>query len=154
MPFTIGVIADSHGLLRPEIEQFLETCDMIIHAGDIETEELYKKLNLIAPTHAVKGNVDWEPWAKKLPYNDLVEIAGKYFYITHILDNIDLDPSSARIDAVIYGHTHMPEIFEKGSVLYMNPGSSGPRRYPKPVSAGKIIVDNNGLHPEIIYIER
>ena len=76
-----------------------------------------------------------------------------HFYITHILDNIDLDPPSAGIDAVIYGHTHMPEILEKGSVLYMNPGSSGPRRYPKPVSAGKIIADNNGLHPEIIYIE-
>jgi len=151
MSFTIGVISDTHGLLRPEVKQFLETCNAIIHAGDIESRELYDTFNSIAPTYAVRGNVDWEPWAMDLPLNDIVEIAGKYFYLIHILDNIDLDPSSAGIDVVISGHTHMPEILKKGSIIYMNPGSAGPRRLPKPVSAGKIVIDKKGLHSEIIY---
>lgn len=153
MSFTIGVIADTHGLLRPEIEQFLKTCNAIIHAGDIGSREIYNSINSIAPTYAVKGNVDWEPWTKNLPFNDVVEIAGKYFYITHILDNIDLEPTPAHINAIIYGHTHMPEINKKESVLYMNPGSAGPRKFPKPVSAGKIVIDNNDLQPEIIRFE-
>ena len=153
MSYTIGVISDTHGLLRPEIEQFLETCDAIIHAGDIGSMELFKRINSIAPTYAVKGNVDWEPWTRDLPLNDLVEIAGKYFYITHILADIELDPSSTGIDAIIYGHTHMPEIIQKKSILYLNPGSAGPKRFTRPVSAGKIVVENDDLHPEIIHIE-
>ena len=88
MSFSIGVISDTHGLLRPEVIQFLRSCDTIIHAGDIGSKELYDELNSIGETYAVKGNVDWEPWKKDLPLNEFVEIHGKYFYITHIFEDI------------------------------------------------------------------
>lgn len=152
MTFTLGIISDTHGLLRPEAVKELETCNAILHAGDIGTEEVLNALKAMAPVHAVRGNVDREPWAMNIPVNDVVEIAGRCFYLIHILDNIDLDPVAAGIDAVIYGHSHMPEIHEKRGVLYMNPGSAGPGRFSKPVSMGKIIIDDQGLHPEIISI--
>jgi len=150
MVVTIGVISDTHGLLRPEAVQILESCDAIIHAGDIGSEEVLKSLKNIAPTYVVRGNVDWEPYVSNMPVNDVVEIAGHFFYITHILENIDLDPKAAGINVVISGHTHMPDLFKKGKVLYMNPGSAGPRRSTKPVSMGKIVIDDQGLHPEFI----
>lgn len=150
MSFTLGVISDTHGLLRPEAVQILETCDAIIHAGDIESEENLAALRSMAPTYAVRGNIDWGPWTMNLPVNDVIEIAGHFFYVTHILDNLDMDPEAAGIDVVISGHSHMPKLFRKGKVLYMNPGSAGPRRSIKPVSMGKIVIDDEGLHPEFI----
>ncbi|MGD9157870.1 MAG: metallophosphoesterase family protein [Desulfobacteraceae bacterium] len=152
MTFTLGVISDTHWLLRPEAVQKLETCDAIIHAGDIGSEDVLTALKAMAPTYAVRGNVDWEPWTRNMPVNDTVEIAGHFFYIIHILDNIDLDPAAAGIDAVISGHTHLPDLSRKGKVLYMNPGSAGPRRFTKPVTMGKIVINNKGLHPEIINL--
>lgn len=152
MLFTLGIISDTHGLLRPEAVKTLETCDAIIHAGDIGSIEVFNALKAIAPLHAVRGNVDWEPWTGNIPVNDIVEIAGRFFYIIHILGNIDLDPAAAGMDAVISGHSHLPDISKKGSVLYMNPGSAGPRRFTKPVSMGKIVIDDQGLHPEIITL--
>lgn len=150
MSFTLGVISDTHGFLRPEAVKVLETCDAIIHAGDIESEKILTELNAIAPTYAVRGNVDWGPWTMNLPVNDIVEIAGHFFYVTHILDNLDMDPEAAGIDVVISGHSHMPDLSRKGEVLYMNPGSAGPRRFAKPVFMGKIVIDDEGLHPELI----
>ena len=150
MPFTLGVISDTHGLLRPEAVQTLESCDAIIHAGDIGSEEVLIALKTIAPTYAVRGNVEWDPWTRNMPVNDVVEIAGHFFYIIHILDNMDLDPEAAGIDAVISGHSHLPDLLRKGKVLYMNPGSAGPRRFTKPVSMGKILIDDRGLHPDFI----
>lgn len=153
MAFTAGIISDTHGLLRPEAERVLSTCDAIIHAGDIGSQDLFRALDSFAPVFGVRGNTDWEPWARELPLNDVVEISGKFFYIIHVLGNIDLDPAAAGIDAVIFGHSHMPEIYTRDNVLYMNPGSIGPRRFTKPVTLGKIIIDEKGLHPEIIYLE-
>jgi putative phosphoesterase len=150
MSFTLGVISDTHGLLRPEAVQTLETCDAIIHAGDIGSEEVLAALTAIAPTYAVRGNVDWEPYTGKMPVSDIVEIAGHFFYIIHILENIDLDPAAAGINVVISGHSHMPDLSRRGKILYMNPGSAGPRRLTKPVSMGKIVIDDHGLHPEFI----
>ena len=154
MSFILGIISDTHGLLRPEAVKVLETCDSIIHAGDIGSREVFDALKTMAPLHAVRGNVDWEPWTGNIPVNDVVEIAGYFFYIIHILDNIDLDPAAAGINAVISGHSHMPDLSTRGNVLYMNPGSAGPRRFTKPVSMGKIIIDDRGLHPEIIHLSR
>ncbi len=152
MSFTLGVISDTHGLLRPEAVHILETCDAIIHAGDIGSEEVFTALKAMAPLYAVRGNVDWEPWTSNMPVNDIAEIAEHFFYVTHILDNIDLDPAAAGINVVISGHSHMPDISRKGRVLYMNPGSAGPRRFTKPVSMGKIVIDDQGLHPEIVHL--
>lgn len=150
MSFTIGVISDTHGLLRPEAVRLLESCNAIIHAGDIGSEEIMAALKAMAPTYAVRGNVDWEPWTVNMPVNDLAEIAGYCFYIIHIPGNIDLDPAAAGVDAVISGHSHMPDLYMKGKVMYMNPGSAGPGRFAKPVTMGKILIDDQGLHPEII----
>lgn len=153
MSYTVGIISDTHGLLRPKAKELLETCDAIIHAGDIGSEDILTSLKDFAPTYAVRGNVDWEPWARKLPINDVIEIAGRFFYIIHVLDNIDLDPVSGDIDAVISGHSHLPHIIENENVLYMNPGSAGPKRPGKPISIGKIVIDSQGIHPEIINIQ-
>lgn len=150
MSFTLGVLSDTHGLLRPQAVQTLETCDAIIHAGDIGSEEVLKALKAMAPIYAVRGNVDWEPWTRNMPVSDVVEIAGHFFYIIHILENIDLDPAAAGIDVVVSGHSHMPDLSRNGKVLYMNPGSAGPRRFTKPVSMGKIVIDDQDLNPEII----
>jgi putative phosphoesterase len=152
MSFTIGVISDTHGLLRPEAVSILKTCDAIAHAGDIGAEEVLITLRAMAPIYAVRGNVDWEPWTMNIPAYDFVEIAGHVFYITHILDNIDLDPKAAGINVVISGHSHQPDLFRKGNVLYMNPGSAGPGRFTRPVSMGKIVIDDKGIHPEIIKL--
>ena len=152
MSYTIGVISDTHGLLRPEAVQVLETCDAIIHGGDIGSEEVLTALKKMAPTYAVRGNVDWEPWAMDLPVNDFVEITGRFFYILHIPDKIDLDPEAAGIDVVISGHSHMPDLLNRGKVLYMNPGSAGPRRFTKPITMGRIIIDDQNIHPEIINL--
>lgn len=152
MSFTLGVISDTHGLLRAEAVQTLETCDAIIHAGDIGSKDVLAALKAIAPTYAVRGNVDCEPWAMKIPVNDIVEIKGYFFYFIHVLENIDVNPVSARINVVISGHSHKPDLFKKGQVLYLNPGSAGPRRFSKPVSMGKIIINDLGLHPEIISL--
>ncbi len=152
MSFTIGVISDTHGLLRPEALSILKTCDAIVHAGDIGAEEVLSALKAMAPIYAVRGNVDWQPWAMNIPVYEFVELSGRVFYITHILENMDLDPKAAGVNVVISGHSHQPDLFKNGNVLYMNPGSAGPRRFTRPVSMGKIVIDNKGIHPEIIKL--
>jgi uncharacterized protein len=154
MSFTIGVISDTHGLLRPEAVKIVEGCNAIIHAGDVGSLEVLSALKEIAPTYAVRGNVDNGPWAETLPVTDITLIEGRYFYIMHNPENIDIDPASAGIDAVISGHTHMPVLYKKKGVLYMNPGSIGPRRFTKPVSMGRIIINERGIHPELINLEQ
>ena len=152
MFFTIGVISDTHGLLRPEAVSVLKKCNAIAHAGDIGAEEVLSALRAIAPIYAVRGNVDWQPWAMNIPVYEFVELSGRVFYITHILENMDLDPKAAGVNVVISGHSHQPDFFKKENVLYMNPGSAGPRRFTKPVSMGKIVIDDQGIHPEIIKL--
>jgi uncharacterized protein len=153
MSFTIGVISDTHGLLRPEAVHILKKCNAIIHAGDVGSIKVLSALKDIAPTYAVRGNVDHGPWAETLPVTDIAVIGERYFYITHNPDSIDIDPASAGIDAVIFGHTHMPELYKKKDLLYMNPGSAGPRRFTKPISMGRIIIDDKGIYPELINLE-
>ena len=147
---TVGVISDTHGLLRPEAIEFLETCDSIVHAGDLGDPEILKTLESIAPTFAIRGNVDRGLWTRALPDKDLVEAAGKLLYVIHNLDELDLDPAAAEIDAVIFGHSHMPASYQKDGVLYFNPGSAGPRRFKLPVSIGRLTAVDSGIKSEII----
>jgi hypothetical protein len=147
---TVGVISDTHGLLRPQAIEFLRRCDLIVHAGDLGDPDILHTLESIAPTVAVRGNVDRGSWARALPLKDLVEACGKLLYVIHNLDELDLDPAAAEIDAVISGHSHMPASHEKDGVLYFNPGSAGPRRFKLPVSIGRITVTDSGLKSEII----
>jgi putative phosphoesterase len=148
----IGVISDTHGLLRPEALAALEGSDFIVHAGDIGAADLLDKLREIAPVTAVRGNMDGEPWAQKIPTAEVLEVGGLSIYILHKLADLDLKPEAARFAAVIYGHSHVPKQEMKNQVLYFNPGSAGPRRFKLPVSLGRLVVSGQSVRGEIVPI--
>ncbi len=146
----IGVISDTHGLLRAEATEALRGSEIILHAGDLGSAEVLRELKRIAPVVAVRGNVDKESWAKRLHAVEVAEWAGKSFYILHRIADLDLKPEAAGMAAVIFGHSHEPSIAWREGVLFFNPGSAGPRRFSLPVTLGKIEVVNGKLRPEII----
>ncbi len=152
MSSKIGIIADTHGLLRDEAIENLKTCDFIFHAGDIGSPAILKGLRSIATTFAIRGNMDKGSWAKKLPEKDVVKIENKFFYLIHSLHDLDLDPSAAGFDAVITGHSHAPQSFEKKGVLYFNPGSAGPKRFRLPVTMGRITIRSGCFDSEILKL--
>jgi uncharacterized protein len=133
-PMRIGIISDTHGLLRREAERALQGVDLIVHAGDVGDPEILTRLKRIAPVFAVRGNVDTLPWAQILPMTTVVEANGASLYVLHNLRELDLRPDGGNFDFVISGHTHQPEQAEKNGVLYINPGSAGPRRFNLPVT--------------------
>ena len=148
----VGVIADTHGLLRENALAALTGSDLIIHAGDIGDGEVLEALEKVAPVSAVRGNMDKGVWAHVLPTTDVVEVAGHYLYVLHIEDELDLVPEAAGFSAVISGHTHHPEIRHREGVLYLNPGSAGPRRFDLPVTLATIRVEGDSLSAEIIQL--
>ena len=154
MSSKVGIIADTHGLLRPEVIEFLKKCNLIVHVGDIGNQEILNALMSIAPTCAIRGNVDRGSWVQELPDKEVLEVEGKIFYIIHSMMDLDLDPAAAKFDAVIFGHSHQPESYEKDGVLYFNPGSAGPKRFRLPVSIGLITIANARLESEIITLIR
>jgi putative phosphoesterase len=149
----IGVISDTHGLLRPEAVDALRDSDYIIHAGDIGYPDILNSLNEIAPVTAVLGNVDRERWAQNIPHTNVLEVEGLSLYVLHILDELDLKPEAAGFAAVIYGHSHVPKLEKRNGVLYFNPGSAGPRRFGLPVSVGRLKVLGKNLEAEIVQLE-
>ena len=134
----IGVISDTHGLLRPEAIEALRGSEHIIHAGDIGSPEIIPALEKIAPVTAIRGNVDRQPWTKNFPETEVVELAGGDIYLIHDLKALDLNPRAAGFVAVISGHSHQPKQEIKDGVLYFNPGSAGPRRFGLPVTVGRL----------------
>ena|ERR1700730_1194401 len=148
----VGVISDTHGLLRPEAVTALRGADRIIHAGDIGDPAILDRLSEIAPVTAVRGNVDPEPWAKAIPETNVLEVDGVSIYVLHILESLDLKPRSAGMDAVIYGHSHVPKQEIRDGVLYFNPGSAGPRRFQLRVTVGKLIVRDGKIRAEIVQL--
>jgi len=148
----IGVISDTHGLLRSEALVALQGSDRIIHAGDIGDPEILGRLSEIAPVTAVRGNVDRESWARNIPETNVLEIDGISIYVLHILERLDLRPEAAGMHVVIYGHSHVSKQEMKDGVLYFNPGSAGPRRFQLPVTVGKLIVDARKIRAEIIQL--
>jgi putative phosphoesterase len=150
----IGVISDTHGLLRPEAIDVLRGANHMIHAGDIGDPAILDRLSEIAPVTAVRGNVDRGAWAKNIPETNVLEVDGVSIYILHILENLDLKPKAAGMDAVIYGHCHVPKQEIKDGVLYFNPGSAGPRRFELPVTIGKLIVQGGKIRAEIVQLLR
>src|SRR5436190_24044803 len=146
---TIGVISDTHGLLRPEALSALRGSDHIIHVGNLGDVAILARLNHIAPVTAVRGNVDREAWAKKIPETAVLEVEGISIYVLHILDELDLKPEAAGFAAVIYGHTHVSKQELKNGVLYFNPGSAGPKRFNLPVSIGKLVVRKGRIEAEV-----
>jgi uncharacterized protein len=145
----LGVISDTHGLLRAEAIEALGGVDHILHAGDIGAPEVLAALARIAPVTAIRGNVDIEPWARGLPETEFVELGGATVYMLHELTRLDLKPEAAGIQAVVYGHSHQPKMEKKNGVLYFNPGSAGPRRFKLPVSVGKLRVEEGKIKGEL-----
>src|SRR5437762_4564130 len=150
----VGVISDTHGLLRPEALAALQGSDYIIHAGDVDDPAILKKLAEIAPVTAVRGNVDRGAWAKKIPETNVLEIDGLDIYVLHDLNQLDLRPEAAGFAAVISGHSHVPKQEMKNGVLYFNPGSAGPRRFKLPVSVGRLLVEAGKVRGEILQIQQ
>jgi putative phosphoesterase len=146
------VISDTHGLLRPEAEAALAGCTLIIHAGDVGQEKVLENLRKIAPVHAVRGNVDRGSWAEALPETTTVEVEGHKLYVLHKIEDLDIDPAAAGISAVIYGHSHVPSQQSKNGVLFLNPGSAGPRRFRLPVSIALLRITGRGLEVESVII--
>ncbi len=150
--FHIGVISDTHGLLRDEALRALQGSDLIIHAGDIGSAEIVSQLRRIAAVVAVRGNVDRDPWASSYRTREIIEHGPLLLYVLHNLRELDLAPAKSGFAAVISGHTHDPKFYVQDGVLYLNPGSAGPRRFRQPVSVGKITVMGRELLPELITL--
>jgi putative phosphoesterase len=148
----IGIISDTHGLLRPEASSALAGVELIIHAGDIGNPEILSELSKIAPVHAVRGNTDRGDWAANLPLTRVVEVGNVLIYVLHELFTLDLDPAAAGLAAVIYGHSHSPHLERKNGVLFLNPGSAGPRRFKLPVSLVLLRVEGTLLQADFVNL--
>jgi uncharacterized protein len=149
----IGVISDTHGLLRPEATAFLRGSDFLIHAGDIGDAAILKDLAAIAPLTAVRGNNDKGPWAASVRDAEVLRVEDVLIYVIHDLTQLDLDPAAAGFQVVVSGHSHRPSVEEKGGVLYLNPGSAGPRRFKLPIAAADLEVRGNSIRARITELE-
>lgn len=153
----IGVISDTHGLLRREAVDALRGSDHIIHAGDVGASEIglseiLDQLALIAPITAIRGNIDKAEWCRKLPETEVLELGGISIYILHDLARLGLKPQAAGFSVVISGHSHIPKQEKRAGVLYFNPGSAGPRRFKLPVSVGKLVVEDGNVRGELVAL--
>ncbi|HVX64971.1 MAG TPA: metallophosphoesterase family protein [Bryobacteraceae bacterium] len=147
-----GIISDTHGLLREEAVRALAGAERILHAGDIGDPEILKKLGKIAPVTAVRGNIDRDRWAQFLPVSETAEVGPSILYMLHNLAQLDLDPAAAGFQAVISGHSHQPLAETRRGVLYLNPGSAGPRRFRLPVSVARLHIEGKKLRAELVYL--
>jgi putative phosphoesterase len=145
----IGLISDTHGLLRPEAREFLEGCDHILHAGDIGGEDVLQELSAIAPITAVRGNNDKGTWAEALSETELVKFGEVFVYLIHDIAELDIDPEGAGVAVVVSGHSHQPLIRSVDKVLYVNPGSAGPRRFKLPIAAAELRIVGDFVTPRI-----
>ena len=148
----VGVISDTHGLLRPEAVAALRGSDYIIHAGDIGDASILKTLAEVAPVTAIRGNVDREAWARKIFSTDVLEAGGISIYVLHNIQELDLEPEAAGFGVVVCGHSHVPKQETKNGVLYFNPGSAGPRRFRLPVTMGRLKIQGGRVSGEIVEI--
>ena len=152
-PVRVGVISDTHGLLRPEAMAFLSGCDRIVHGGDIAGPTVLEELATIAPVTAVRGNNDKGSWAQRLNETELVRIGEVWIYVIHDLSQLDLDPNAAGIHVVVSGHSHKPKIEEREGVLFVNPGSAGPRRFKLPVCVAELTIAGTSVAARIVELE-
>jgi putative phosphoesterase len=147
------VISDTHGLLRPEAQAALAGCELIVHAGDVGDPAILDRLREIAPVVAVRGNVDGGAWARALPVTETVEVSGITIHVLHDRNQLDLVPAAAGVRLVVYGHSHTPLIEDDAGVLFLNPGSAGPRRFRLPVSVARVSIDQGTISAEIIELD-
>ena len=149
---TIGLISDTHGLLRPEAVRALKGSDLIIHAGDVGDSEIITALKTLAPVFAVRGNVDTGPWARALPETEVIETGLATIYVLHDVHALDLDPAASGFHIVVSGHSHKPARTERGGVLYINPGSAGPRRFDLPVTVARLDLSRSPWAVEFVNL--
>ena len=145
----IGVISDTHGLLRPEVKKLFSGVNLILHAGDIGAPEVLEELKQWAPVTAVRGNNDKGKWAERIPETEVVQVGSAYLYMLHDVKELDLNPTAADFQVVISGHSHKPSIDRRDGVLYLNPGSAGPRRFTLPVSVARLTVEDSAVAGEL-----
>jgi hypothetical protein len=149
----LGVISDTHGLMRPEALRALEGSDLIVHAGDVGAPEILSALEQIAPVHAIRGNIDTAAWADSLPERREIQAENVRIWMLHDLHALALDPAAEGFRAVISGHSHQPKIDEKDGVLYLNPGSAGPRRFRLPVTVARCEVRGESIRAELVTLD-
>jgi uncharacterized protein len=151
-PILVGLISDTHGLLRPEATAALRGSNLIIHAGDIGNPQILEELKSIAPTFAVRGNIDTQPWASAIPPSEIIELAGTSIYVLHDLKQLDIKPAVVNFKIVVSGHTHQPESRWHAGVLYINPGSAGPKRFSLPISLARLDLCKTPWQAEFINL--
>jgi uncharacterized protein len=149
-PKLIGLISDTHGLLRPQALRALEGSDLIVHAGDVGDPKILEELKALAPVFAVRGNVDTDPWARALPETEIVEIDPVTMYVLHDVQALDLDPAAAGFHIIVSGHSHKPVRTEQDGVLFLNPGSAGPRRFNLPVTVARLYLHESPWKVEFV----
>jgi len=147
----VGVISDTHGLLRPEVPKLLTGVRLILHAGDVGAPEVLEALRTIAPVIAVRGNNDKGPWARRIPESQIVPIGSIVVYIVHDVKMMRL-PSRKKVHVVVSGHSHRPSIDRREGMLFLNPGSTGPRRFKLPISMAKLIVEGEAVRAELVEL--
>jgi len=148
----VGLISDTHGLLRPEALAFLRGCDHIVHGGDIGRQSVLQELSAIAPVTAVRGNNDHGPWAEALPETTLVKFEDVAVYVIHDLAELDIEPQMAGVDVVVSGHSHQPLIQDRNGVVYVNPGSAGPRRFKLPIAVAELNIARKSVTSRIVEL--
>jgi putative phosphoesterase len=141
----VGLVSDTHGLLRPEARAFLIGSDYIVHGGDVGDPKILEELAAVAPLIAVRGNNDAAPWAARLRRTELMRVGNVFVYVIHDLAELDIDPLAAGVRVVVSGHSHKPSVEERGGILYVNPGSCGPKRFKLPISVGEIVVSGSAV---------
>ena len=151
--FVLGVISDTHGLLRPEALDALRGSDMIIHAGDVGKPEVIDRLGEVAPTHVVRGNIDKGSWAAALPMTELVTLGKHRLFVLHDISQLDVDPAAAGFAAVVFGHSHRPSIETRNGILFLNPGSAGPRRFKLPITIARVKTSGQRLRADIVELQ-
>lgn len=151
-PLEIGVIADTHGLLREAAVDALDGVAHVLHAGDVGDPAILERLATIAPVTVVRGNVDRGGHAAAWPETAEVELGGRWFHVLHILDELAIDPAAAGFDVVVFGHSHRPSIERRAGVLFLNPGSAGPRRFRLPISVARVEIDDSGVRARIVEL--
>jgi uncharacterized protein len=148
----VGIVSDTHGLLRPEAKIFAGTCDYIIHGGDIGSQSILDELAALAPLIAVKGNNDRQAWAAHLPETEMIRVGGVFVYVIHDISQIDIDPRAAGVQVIVSGHSHKPLIEQRDGILYVNPGSCGPRRFTLPISVGEMMVEGTKVRARTVEL--
>jgi putative phosphoesterase len=152
MALLLGLISDTHGLMRPEALAALHGSDLIVHAGDVGKPEIIEELRGIAPVIAVRGNIDKGPWASRLPASAVAELGPARIYVLHDIEQLDLDPVADQFNLIVSGHSHQPSHTERGGVMYVNPGSAGPRRFRLPVMLARVDVSIDPWRVEFVEL--